>query len=72
MFPKHNPNLATMKVETTDDAIKRGVEVQTSFLSKAEKKKFKDEKEVQTKYNAEQDLFSADHYKQLQAIKAMK
>ena len=62
----------TIKIESSDDAIKRGVKIQTDFSTVSEKKKFKKElAEKEIKYNAANDTHGADEYRQLQIIKKM-
>ena len=59
-----NPALNGMKVESTQDAINRGVMIQTTFFTKSErKKKDVDENLKETKYNATADMFDAAMYK---------
>ena len=68
---KHNPNLKDVKFESSDDAIKRGLKVQTSFLSKREAKSQarKTKSIVDAKhYNNDNDCYNADTYRQMLAI----
>ena len=66
---KHNPNLKNVKFESTENAIKRGVKVQTNFLSKREMKAQAELKSNEgTKYDASQDAYNADSYRQMKAI----
>ena len=59
-----NPAVKSMKAESSDDAIKRGVTVQTTFFSESEKKKKGlEDNEKEVKYIAEHDMFSAAMYK---------
>ncbi len=66
---KTNPDLKNTKFESTEAAIKRGVTIQTNFLSKREMKaQAKLKVSEGTKYDSSQDAFNADTYRQMQLI----
>ena len=71
---KHNPNLKNVKVESSDDAIKRGIRIQTTFFSKSELKKQKmvanETKLTSVKYDKQNDTHGAEHYAYLKSIGA--
>ena len=70
---KHNPNLKNIKLESSEDAIKRGVKVQTTFFSESEiKKKSLDENESKQDLSNTVDAYDADTYRQLQILKSMR
>ena len=65
---KHNPNLKNTKFESTEAAIKRGVIIQTSFLSKREiKAKLKADVELNPSEKG-QSCYDADTYHQLKLL----
>ena len=68
---KHNHKLKNTKFESSDNAIKRGVMVQTSFLSKREgKAKLKADEVSDVPRNiGGDDCYDADSYHQMQLIK---
>ena len=66
---KYNPNLKNTKFESTEAAIKRGVVIQTSFLSKREMKAKAELNVSEGKKDvAENDMFNAETYRQMQLI----
>ena len=71
---KYNPSLKNVKIESSDDAIKRGVAVQTTFFTDAELKKQKmvenETKLVSVKYDKQNDTHGAEHYAYLKSIGA--
>ena len=70
---KVNPNVKNMKLESSDDAIKRGVKVQTTFFSESElKQKSLDENESKQDLSNAVDAYDADTYRQLQILKSMR
>ena len=69
MILKRNLELKKVKMESTDDALKRGIKVQTSFISKAEmKKKCLVEKNTATKYVNEEDQNNAEQFRLLKIM----
>lgn len=66
---KINPRLKNVKMESVDEALKRGIIVQTTFLSVAEKKREKNEIKNQVKqYVSQDDTHNAEHYQYLKSM----
>lgn len=68
MFKDNKPNLKRFKFESSDNAIKRGIIVQTSFISKREKKAKLKDTEVPQNVGG-QDCYGADDAHQLRILK---
>ena len=69
MILKRNLELKKVKMESSDDAIKRGITLQTTFISKEEmKKKCLVEKNTATKYVSENDQNNAEQFRLLKIM----
>ena len=66
---KFNEKVKNSTFESSDDAIKRGIKVQTTFLTKREKKAKLELLVNSDKHISGNDCYDADTYRQMQAIK---